>query len=496
MKSFSLLLITMLGLTLLSGCLGAKQGTEAMERELRHQEKKIWTYTSYIEDYQRLLDDCRGENERLRERLGEDAEGGTRRPRLRDGNTESDGIFELEIEEGIEVQPEDLGTDEMSSEEGPSLHSSNRFRTETFAAESGRLRNEPAETEEREHSRQQAPVEPPVEPPAELATEMPETEIGDGEFPNSESQDVQSLTLDTLFTGGNNTDGVPGDEGISLLIETRNVQGDVVLPEGDLDISLLDPAAANESEARVGLWRLTANEVRQKFRDSGVGKGVLLQMPWQHKPPKREDLRLFLRFTRPDGERIQTDHDFNIELPGRTAAERRQRRRRFFTALAEPSSDSTRPGGVRGLRRLLPGATSEQNTSSAPLWNGGALQQDDSSATAETGAAQRSEPSTPPPSRWSRSQRSIPTRATPERLSREITSEDSAAKRGSLRTLPTRSAAAPPRVDSDSRGANSTEPKVVVESHESVRSRGSKPPQVANPPERTAIKPRPWSPYR
>ena len=473
MKLSSTISIILVCLTFLPGCRGGRKGTDALEQELRQQEKKIWLYTSYIEDYKRLLDDCRGENGRLRERLGDDPDDGPRRSRLRGGDAESgEGpdlqIPEIEIPMADKVSPDFGQAEDEEREDRAARDSDGRSQRETFVAESGRGRV-PNET-----------------PESEVALSVPAAEV----VIDADPRDVETLELNNFFTGGNNTDGVPGDEGISLLIETRNAYGDVVPPRGEIDISLLDPSASSEGEARVGRWRLTVQEVRERFRDVAVGKGVRLNLPWQGATPRREKLRLFVRHTSADGERIQADQEINIELPGRSAAERR---RRLFAARTNGRRAKPAPSS-QGSGNPNPGA------SSAPLWQGG-------TAAADTSATQPEQSQQPDPAEagWSKSRRDVPTHPTPRRLSDsqrakrspvprpERQAENPAARRGNTPNARSEKGRSEKR---RSETAVSPEPKIAVRKPDASSPKATEQSQPVRPPERTTLKPRPWSPYR
>ncbi|REK22954.1 MAG: hypothetical protein DWQ42_16140 [Planctomycetota bacterium] len=463
MKSPTLILIAVVCLGLLPGCRGSQQQIAALERENRFQEQKIWKYIGYIEEYERLLEECRQENAGLRGE--EDGDSGGRPSLLRRRRDDQrDNRQEFRVPE-IEIPTGEMDEGELLDEQ-------------------------PSESE---------PLE---EGPALSATATPTRARGGDAYENRESatedsyaaetidgppDEVASITLDKIHTGGANTDGVPGDEGISLLVETRNAAGEVIEPEGKLDVSLIDPAASSEAEARVGLWRLSPAQVRRRFSETALRRGVLLELPWQRSAPRRERLRLFVRLTRPDGEQLQTDRELEIELPGREAALRR-RRRRAFTALAERR------------RRAAEQANepSSSASSSAPLWQ-----------SSETEPRSGSDASG-----WSRRQPTIATRPTPAPSSR-----------GSLLGVPERSTPAEPPLaaepkprrevlttrpyvrsrnqqpvspsptaaDSD---AEAREPRVVIEEPTTASDGDSAGSTPAPAPRRTSQQPRPWSPYR
>lgn len=489
MKTSTHLTIVLMGLMLLPGCLGRrKAGTEALENELRHQEHKIWTYTSYIEDYQRLLDDCRAENKRLREGMGDSGDSDSSRPSRpsRDNDSETDSdlqIPQIEIPMINTSMPEPNRLDDSSTDDQASdRQASTRLRDDSVIDEGTQsVVRAPKNVTESEASIRDFDEQVLAE--EDLAIE--------DDLRNADPHIIETVELNKLFTGGDNTDGVPGDEGISLLIETRNAQGEVIPPEGSMDVSLMDPSASSAAGARLGLWRLSADEVRERFQSSSVGKGVQLRFPWQHGQPRRENLRLFVRFTPEVGKRLRTEREIRIELPGRSAAERRRRhlltarntRRRF-------QSEQTASGS----------RAAAQKKSSAPLWDGGASSPS-ATKTSPTDSvlteSSREETSTSADSGWSQSERGVPTRPTPKELAQQQPAKRPAAPTAKSKPkeppmAATRTPVAKQR-PATSQQSVAKEPKIAIQ--EPGASAAATPPSSARP-DRTTRKPRPWSPYR
>ncbi len=501
MKASSAILVAVFCLVVLPGCRGAKKDVEALERENRFLDQKNWTYISYIEDYERLLKECRAENKKLREQLGEGGGGSSQSHDSDVPAIDTDQGLEIpqvEIPFGDDVQPE-----EEISNESTTSHRSPRLNPPSPPKSSSRL-SEEDETEE-------IPVGPVHLPDSSAASEVPLHTPSTDLTTLADPREVDSVAFDNFFTGGNNTDGIPGDEGITLLVETRNAQGDVIRPEGEIDISLLDPAAASESEARVGLWRLTVEEVRENFRDAAVGRGVRLDLPWQNGLPRREELRLFVRFTDANGERIQSDRPLRIELPGRTAAERRERRRRLVRSLA-----SRRAASSHDPTQATPYATPRPDAPSAPAWQGGTT--DDSQSSAGTPSSQIAQGQSPEPSSsgWSRSRRGIKTHPTPapslapngtgDLAGRSPSSQAPAASTPTRAAGPTESIASrttePRTATAKATPSKEVEDEPVTDEpiaiEEPTRRRSRTPIVEKKQPrtDREAKKPRPWSPYR
>jgi hypothetical protein len=117
------------------------------------------------------------------------------------------------------------------------------------------------------------------------------------------------------FTGGNDTDGKLGDEGILVVLETKDDDGRLVEAPGDLSLTILDPAESGE-RALVAQWDFTSDEMAQHFRRMRFGQGYVFELPWSGEPPKHEELTLRVRLTSLDGRTMTTQRDFKVQILG------------------------------------------------------------------------------------------------------------------------------------------------------------------------------------
>jgi hypothetical protein len=126
-------------------------------------------------------------------------------------------------------------------------------------------------------------------------------------------QRVEAIQLNPRLTHGVDFDGVPGDDGISVLIEPRNRSGGFVPETGRISIVLLDPAQADDAAARIARWDFEADSIRKFLQTDSLDSGVLLRLPWQDKVPDRKRLHLFVRYLTEDGRKLETDRPIEIE---------------------------------------------------------------------------------------------------------------------------------------------------------------------------------------
>ena len=74
---------------------------------------------------------------------------------------------------------------------------------------------------------------------------------------------------------------------------------------------VLDPALPGET-ARIARWDFSAHDVASLLQETPPGEGIRLAMPWQE-TPAHKDLRLFVRYTTDNGQKLQADCPLELE---------------------------------------------------------------------------------------------------------------------------------------------------------------------------------------
>ncbi|MBI3462695.1 MAG: hypothetical protein HY000_06480 [Planctomycetes bacterium] len=126
---------------------------------------------------------------------------------------------------------------------------------------------------------------------------------------------LQRITLNRVLTGGYDRDGVPGDEALMVVVEPRSASGEIIDTPGDISVVVLDPALDGPA-ARVARWDITAAESAELFRETPVGQGVQLELPWPDKPPTSRALMLFVRYSTAEGGKHVADQQIEVNPPG------------------------------------------------------------------------------------------------------------------------------------------------------------------------------------
>ncbi|MEX2121583.1 MAG: hypothetical protein WD847_18495 [Pirellulales bacterium] len=268
------------------GCRAAGN-VELLERELRWQEDRIYELEKVVDEYTQQLESCQRENKSL---LSDDEDAalprregaGTRdaAPRRRQPASDDDSLAPPEV-----ILP---GDDQADPFQPPEIMP-------------------PGTGPEGQHS----PADGPR--PNESQSQL-EHDPGADQAP-SDSAVVAGITLNPRLTGGHNVDGQAGDEGVMVVIEPRDADGDLVEAAGDVSVVVLDPAQRGQA-ARVARWDFTAEEAAGHLRDTPMGNGLHFELRWPHGPPAGAALTLYVRFTTSDGRKLEVEKQIGVDPPG------------------------------------------------------------------------------------------------------------------------------------------------------------------------------------
>ena len=124
---------------------------------------------------------------------------------------------------------------------------------------------------------------------------------------------IDHIAINTWLTGGRNTDRVPGDDQLVVMVQPLDTDLEPVKLPGTLKLWLTDPAAPKDSR-QIGAWEFTPKECRKHWLASVLSRGFLFKLPWQT-PPTRNRLLLHCRFDTTDGRRFDADALINIQPP-------------------------------------------------------------------------------------------------------------------------------------------------------------------------------------
>jgi len=124
------------------------------------------------------------------------------------------------------------------------------------------------------------------------------------------------ITLGRI-TGGADFDGLPGDDGLRVLIQPEDKFGHTVKRAGALELELFDLAIEGADQC-LGRWEFTVEQAVRQWVSAPFGiNGYSLEVKWPGgKPPAHAHLTLLVRFTTLEGRPLSTQKDFDVKLPG------------------------------------------------------------------------------------------------------------------------------------------------------------------------------------
>lgn len=264
----------------LSGC-RVDPYQEVREREWRRLEDEIYCRDDMIAELEAQLDSCRRENDALKRR---------------GGGTASSAADEPLPLPNVSVPDDDVPPEELKD----------------FAPPKTDLGTEaPPPLGQRTPSRRRRPIVLATN----TGTENPSA-AGDVPLVTSDALGGPAVTIkfNRRITGGNDTDGRFGDEGILAVVEARDAAGELVSDPGAMTLTLYDPGQSGGGGA-VAQWNFTAAEVAERFRSGPFGSGVNFELPWPNRPPQRSQLRLEVRCEAASGNTLTANHKFAIDVP-------------------------------------------------------------------------------------------------------------------------------------------------------------------------------------
>jgi len=130
---------------------------------------------------------------------------------------------------------------------------------------------------------------------------------------------VAHITINPSLTGGYGRGGRTGDGGLLMVVEPRDLMGKVLAAPGDISVVLLDPAESGAA-ARIGRWDFTAAQTADLV-NGDPDPGIYLALPWPAGRPRRDQLKLFVRYVTRDGRKLQVERPISIAATTSQAVE-------------------------------------------------------------------------------------------------------------------------------------------------------------------------------
>jgi hypothetical protein len=113
-------------------------------------------------------------------------------------------------------------------------------------------------------------------------------------------------------TGGTDDDGVPGDDGLQVVIEPRDGDGHAIKAGGVLYVEAVE-ITPEGLKAPLSTWELSPDQLRRTWRSGLLSSGYHVALPWKAWPSS-EKVRVVARLTLDDGRAFEADRDVTIRL--------------------------------------------------------------------------------------------------------------------------------------------------------------------------------------
>jgi uncharacterized coiled-coil protein SlyX len=317
-----------------------------LERENFQQEKTIEDLKDQVDDAEHDLAQCRRENAALKKRFGvTSALPGSGSPLI--------------------LTPPDV-TVPSSNPSAPSLFQPPKIDrgTEAPSEDSPAPPSHAPATPDKQSSDQWVPPKEPSPEKTDLAP--PDTGATRSSYEEETSPSAVRIAIIRLLTnghqfGGHNADGTTdvaafGDNGLQVAFSPRNAENHAVAVEGSVAMVVVDPAISGP-ETRVARWDFSPEEAKAHYRSTLFGKAYRFDLLWPHGPPRHERLKLFVRLTTPDGQRIEAEQTIHVRVGEQAPAE-------FVRAKADDSDDGDTPAPHDGVAH--PQVVSNETNSRRP----------------------------------------------------------------------------------------------------------------------------------
>ena len=130
-----------------------------------------------------------------------------------------------------------------------------------------------------------------------------------------ESASVKSIRINNQWSRGENLDGIPGDEGLALLVQPIDGLGNVVSSAGFMTVRVVESNSTSLSR-QIGMWQFSPKEMQAFIvNEEFIEQGILLHLPWNNMVPTSSRINVFVRFTTGNQRNLDASTQISIEPP-------------------------------------------------------------------------------------------------------------------------------------------------------------------------------------
>ena len=116
-------------------------------------------------------------------------------------------------------------------------------------------------------------------------------------------------------TGGRDDDGLPGDEGLQVVLVPKDEEGTAIKIPGRATVTAYEITKEGLKQP-IGKWEVTSEQLKKTWKSGLLGGGYTVPLQWDRAPTTTR-IRVVVRFTLLDGREYEADRDANVTpLPG------------------------------------------------------------------------------------------------------------------------------------------------------------------------------------
>lgn len=125
---------------------------------------------------------------------------------------------------------------------------------------------------------------------------------------------VVEIAFHASLCRGTNRESDPNEDGLRLVLQPKNQDGDFLPAVAGMTIVVVDPARP-EAESKIGRWTWTAEELQQSLEPIGVSQGFHVAVAWQSKRPIAKSVQVHVRYEMADGRRLVNEKNIELHAP-------------------------------------------------------------------------------------------------------------------------------------------------------------------------------------
>ncbi len=114
-------------------------------------------------------------------------------------------------------------------------------------------------------------------------------------------------------TGGVDDDGLPGDEGLMVVVVPKDEDGSAVKVPARVQMAAWEITPAGLKNP-IGSWTVPSDKLRPTWKSGLISSGYFISVPWQT-PPSTDRVRIAVRLITTDGRAFEADRDVYVKPP-------------------------------------------------------------------------------------------------------------------------------------------------------------------------------------